>query len=232
VSELSILDIAETDFGTVYLGSREVLGAEATVFEILIGDDVLMTSLSPVSERRLSTSALAQHAENGPLRVLVGGLGLGYTAHAALIDPRVGSVRVAEKMSFIIDWMNEGKLPLSEEFASDKRLSIEQSDVYKTLLGPASERFDLILIDVDHAPDDRLSEESAPFYTAEGQRRVLAHLRPGGILGVWSVVENDAFLSVLSEVYAESRCEEVAWQDLEFPEADYQNALFFAQTPR
>lgn len=230
MSELRILDVAESDFGTVYLGKREVLGADETVFEILIGDNVLMTSLSPISERRLSASALEQHRGSGPLRVLVGGLGLGYTAQASLSDPRVESVRVAEKMSFIINWMNEGKLPLSAEFARDGRLGIVQEDVYEKLLGPASEMYDLILIDVDHAPDDRLSENSEPFYTREGQRRVSQHLRPGGILGVWSIDEDDAFLKVLSQVYSESRCEEVTWQDLEFPEADYQNALFFART--
>lgn len=232
MSELHILEVTETEIGTIYLGHREVAGAEDTVFEILIGDDVLMTSLSPISERRLSVSALEQHGGEGPLKVLVGGLGLGYTAQALLSDSRVESVCIAEKMTFIIDWMNEGKLPLSEQFADDERVKIVQDDVYKTLLGTASEQFDLILVDVDHAPDDPLSDESRPFYTREGQQRVCKHLRPGGILGIWSVVENDEFLAVLSEVYSESRCEEVSWQDLEFPEADYQNALFYARRPR
>ena len=232
MSELTILDVAETEIGTIYLGKRQVPGAVDTVFEILIGEDVLMTSLAPVSERRLSTSALAQHTGSGPLRVLVGGLGLGYTASAALEDSRVHSLCVVEKMDFIINWMKEGQLPLSESFANEERLSIVRGDVYRTLLGPVTETYDLILIDVDHAPDDPLSEESAPFYTQEGQKRVSQHLRPGGILGIWSAVEDQDFMAVLAEVYEHSLCEEVVWQDLEFPEADYQNALFFARGPK
>ncbi len=229
VAELSILEVAETEIGTIYLGTRDVLGVEKSVFEILIGDEVLMTSLSPISERALATSALAQHTGTAPLNALVGGLGLGYTAQALLGDPRIASVHIAEKMTFIIDWMNEGKLPLSEQFRYDDRISIAQKDVYKTLLAPPTELFDLILVDVDHAPDARLSEDSAPFYTTEGQTVVSKHLRPGGVLGVWSIDENEEFLAVLEHVYGESRCEEVTWQDIEFPEADYQNALFFSR---
>lgn len=227
--ELTILELADTEIGMIYLGRREVPGVAGWIYEILIDDDVLMTSLAPVSERQLSRSALAQHSGAGPLRVLIGGLGLGYTAQAALEDERVGSVRVVEKMDFIIDWMGSGKLPLSARFADDSRLQIAKGDIYQTLLGPANDHYDLILVDVDHAPDDPLSPASAPFYTIEGQKRVARHLRPGGILGIWSAVEDDAFSQVLAEVYPESHREDVCWQDLEFPEADYQNALFYAR---
>lgn len=229
MSAMDILDVAETEIGTIYLGRRQVEGLAGDVYEILIADEVLMTSLAPVSERALSHRALAQHTSKGPLRVLVGGLGLGYTAQAALSDARVGEVLVAEKMPFIIHWMQRGKLPLSEEFADNKRLRIEESDCYERLLGPASETFDLILVDIDHAPDAPLSPASAPFYTVSGQQQVAAHLSPGGTLGIWSIDDNEEFLAVLGEVYAESHCEAVCWQDPEFPEADYENSLFFAR---
>ncbi len=228
MSEPTILDIANTDIGTIYLSKREVSGLAESVYEILLGDDVLMTSLAPVSEQRLSSSALAMHKGKG-LHVLVGGLGLGYTAHAALADPRVASVRVVEKMDFVIDWMNAGQLPLSEQFASDTRIEIIKGDVYAELLAPAAKRYDLILIDVDHAPDDPLSEQSLPFYTEKGQHAVAQHLRPGGILGVWSAVQDANFSAALSLVYQNSHTEDVFWQDIEFPEADYQDVLFFAQ---
>ena len=231
MAELTILDLVETEIGTIYLGHRDVPGVPERVYEILIGSDVLMTSLAPVSERKLASSALAAHGGPGPLEVLVGGLGLGYTAQAALDDPRVGTVRVVEKMDFVIDWMRAGQLPLSEQFSNDSRIAIVKGDVYQDLLGPASATYDLILVDVDHAPDDPLSPASAPFYTVEGQQQVAQHLRPGGILGVWSAVEDDAFSQVLAAVYTESHREDVFWQDLEFPEADFQNALFFARAP-
>jgi spermidine synthase len=228
LAEPTILDLACTDIGTFYLSRRESSATPELVYEILIGDEVLMSSLDPVSERRLSTSALALHKGTGPLRILVGGLGLGHTAEAALADPRVASVRVVEKMRFVMDWMNEGQLPLSSLFQTDARVVVSQGDVYAELLGEASERYDLILIDVDHAPDDPLSEQSAAFYTASGQRAVARHLLPGGILGIWSAAENEGFSRVLAEVYSASHSEEVYWQDLELPEADFQNLLFFA----
>ncbi len=229
MAEPTILDIAQTDIGTMYLSHRQSSATNGPVYEILIGDEVLMSSLDPISERGLSTSALRLHTGNGPLRVLVGGLGLGYTAEAALDDERVSHVRGVEKMKFIIQWMAEEKLPLSALFASDKRLEVVQGDVYQQLLGPASEGYDLILIDVDHAPDDPLSEESAAFYTEAGQHAVAKHLLPGGVLGVWSAAENEDFSQTLAKVYSESQIEEVHWQDLELPEADFQNLLFFAR---
>lgn len=232
MSTPTIVDVAATEIGTFYLSSRTVEGVADQVWEIWIGDDVLMTSLSPVSEMRLATSALEQHEDESGLRVLIGGLGLGYTAIAALGDARVASVRVVEKMDFIMDWFETGHLPTSEKLQRDNRARIVKGDIYQDLLGPPHELYDVILVDVDHAPDDRLSETSAAFYTEKGQERVAAHLRRGGVLGVWSAVEDESFSNVLARVYDESHSEEVAWQDAEFPEADYQNALFFARKAR
>ncbi len=230
MSEATILDLAITEIGTFYLSRRESSAHSDWVYEILIGDEVLMSSLDPVSERRLASSALQLHSKGKALRVLVGGLGLGHTAQAALEDDRVDHVRVVEKMDFVIDWMASGQLPLSKPFATDERLEVVSGDVYDLLLGTPDGRYDLILIDVDHAPDDPLSEKSAAFYTAEGQRAVQRHLLPGGVLGVWSAAYVESFSRVLADVYSASHSEDVHWQDIELPEADFQNVLFFART--
>ena len=87
----------------------------------------------------------------------------------------------------------------------------------------------IILVDVDHSPEDLLSESSAPFYTVEGQKRVACHLNPGGVLGVWSAFDNDDFAEVLASVYAVGHREEVSWPDDEGPEPDYHNVLFFCR---
>jgi spermidine synthase len=229
LTELTVIAHAKTKIGTIYLAQREPMDGVGWIYEMKINGKLLMSSVSPVSEKRLATSALSWYPGDAPLRVLVGGLGLGYTACAALEDPRVASVRVVEKMQFVIDWMDQGLLPLSEQLAVEERIEIVQGDVYSDLLGPVTETYDLILVDVDHAPDDLLSPVSEPFYTVDGQRRVARHLRPCGVLGVWSASDNDDFAGVLGRVYLDGHREEVTWPDTESPDSSYQNVLFFAR---
>ncbi len=228
MEDFDIFAHADTPIGTLYLGRRMVPGRPDWVYEIRISGQLLMSSKDNHSEKQLSTTALVLHQGEGPLRVLVGGLGLGYTAQAALAGSRVEGVRVVEKMDFVIAWMRDGMLPLSAELAADPRVEIVQGDIYEDLLGPASTRYDLILVDVDHSPDDRLADGPGTFYTAEGQRRVARHLAPGGVLGVWSAWDNDAFAEVLAQQYPQSCREVVRWIDEEAPEEDCHNVLFFA----
>lgn len=224
--DLEILEHADTPIGTIYLGRRDRIGGPGQVYEIMIDGALLMSSVSPVSEQRLSSSSLALHQGQTGLRVLIGGLGLGYTAEAALKDERVEEVRVVEKMDFVIDWMKGGFFPLSKEFAADQRMSIDQGDVYAHLLGAVTQTYDVILVDVDHAPDDPLSPASVPFYTVEGQQQVARHLNPGGVLAVWSAHDNDEFAAVLDEVYPLAKRENVEWEDDETKLRSYQNTLF------
>lgn len=232
MAELDVLDSVETPIGLIYLSRRELVNQPGTwVYDVHIEGDLLMSSVSPLSERQLATSALALHQGDGGLRVLIGGLGLGYTAEAALQSSRPSSVRVVDRMSFVINWMNEGRLPLSETLLSDERLELVEGDVYEELLGPASETYDLILIDVDHSPYSPLDPASLAFYTRTGQRRVKKHLAPGGVLAVWSAEDHDGFAAVLAATYTESFREHVRWViELEGEGDDtLHNVLFFAR---
>jgi spermidine synthase len=232
--DFEVLDSADTPIGTIYLSTRK-LSAEPSsdiVHEVHINGHLLMSSVSPVSEKHLSTSALALHTGRDKLRVLVGGLGLGYTAQAALADERVASVRVVDKMDFVIGWMRKGTLPCSAELTTDPRVELVQGDVYADLLSPPRETFDLILIDVDHAPTDPLDPASLPFYTPEGQRMVAQHLAPGGVLGVWSAYDDDDFHAVMQQVYPGATREDVRWERVEQvdpPRPPFHNVLFFGQ---
>jgi spermidine synthase len=207
-----ILDSVDTSIGVLTLRRRELLGRPGTVVtEVTIDHDMLMSSLNTISERALSTSALALHGGDD-LRVLVGGLGLGYTAQAALADPRVAHVRVVDRLPAVMGWLKDGLLPLSETLNGDARLEVCEGDVYAELLAdPASEPYDLILIDVDHSPTELLDEASAPFYMAPGQYRVAAHLAPGGVLAVWSAGDDDGFAAVMASVFPHATREHVHW---------------------
>ena len=229
--EPEYLDSVEHAIGMLYL--TRILDpehADGWVHEVYIDGHLLMSSVSPLSERELATQAIAAHAGKGPQRILVGGLGLGYTAAAALESPRAELVRVVDKMDFVINWLERGLLPLSEALTQDPRVELVQSDVYADLLGTPSETWDLLLIDVDHAPDWPLDPASLPFYTPAGQRAVAKHVRPGGIVAVWSAFDNDAFAATMAEVYPESWRSTVTWDSpCEDGTQRLTNTLFFGR---
>ena len=230
MNEVELIGSAERLIGLIYLSRYERLDQPgAWVYNVHIDGDLLMSSVSPVSERQLATSAIAAHEGTGKLRILVGGLGLGHTAQAALESSRATTVRVVDRMDFVIQWLQEGLLPLSEQLNSDERLELVQSDIYSDLLGPASETWDLILMDVDHSPDMPLDPSSLDFYTPQGQARVSKHLAPGGILAVWSAFDHDGFADVLAESYCEAWRQHVDWvvEHDTGEEQPLHNVLFF-----
>jgi len=229
VFDFEVIDSEETPIGLLYLRRRPLHDEAGTVVtEVMIDGGLLMSSEDNESERALATSAIGLHAGDDSLRVLVGGLGLGYTAYEALRDPRVAELAVMEPYNTVTQWMRAGHLPLSDSLNGDDRLTIIEADVYATLLAaPQGEPWDVILIDVDHAPRNRLSHSSAPFYTEDGQRSVVHHLAPGGVLGVWSAERDEAFAEVLDDVYAYSETEHVSWfcNDL----GEMEHTLFLAR---
>jgi spermidine synthase len=232
VNEREYLDSSERSIGVIYLCREDHPdGGGGHVHTVYIDGELLMSDIGPVSERRLATSAIAAHKGQGKIRILVGGLGLGHTADAALESPRASEVRVVDAMDFVIDWVKRGMIPLAESLNKDERLFLVQGDVYGDVLGPASETWDVILIDVDHAPDSPLDPSTLVFYTVEGQERVRKHLAPGGIVAVWSAHDNDAYADVMAKVYPESWRETVKWSVPHEPGADQKlhNTLFFGR---
>jgi len=230
--ETEYLSSFERSIGLIYLCRYQRPGHPGGwVYDVYIDGALLMSSVSPLSERQLATLAIAAHKGTGPLRILVGGLGLGYTAQAALESPRAALVRVVDRMDFVIEWLQKGLLPLSEQLNGDERVELTQSDVYADVLGPASETWDLILMDVDHSPDSPLDPSSLDFYTPEGQARVSEHLAPGGVLAVWSAHDNDRFAAVMSKVYPEAWREAIDWtiEHEDDEDQSFHNVLFLAR---
>lgn len=201
----------DTDVGTLCLRKRRLTRLAEPITEITIDEAMLMSSHLTLSERTLARSGIERCTTAGALRVLVGGLGLGYTAREALAFPaeRVAQVEVVELSGAVIGWTERGLIPLSAELSADPRLSIVEGDVYARLLAPPAARYDVILVDVDHSPEHPLSAANLPFYRADGLRRAQAHLAPGGVLGVWSYAEHSPFADALREVFTEVTVEPV-----------------------
>lgn len=197
---LEILAYEQTSLGPLCLRRRSTPSDPSQrVTEITLNHEFLMSSLHTDSERELAKIAIAGVA-SARLKVLVGGLGLGFTARAALAEPRVVEVEVVEFLPQVIDWLQAGLLPHSDELSADLRLSVTAGDIYQRLLAsPAGKTFDAILIDVDHSPDDPLSETSARFYTADGIAAATAHLNVGGTLALWSYAEHTPLLATMQQ---------------------------------
>ncbi len=230
-NNIEILADETTPLGPLCLRRRELLSEPGTVVtEITLDHQLLMSSYYTASERALARVALEMHAGT-QLRVLIGGLGLGYTAREALRSARVARAEVVEFLPQVIDWLGRGLVPSAAELNADERLEIVGGDIYRRL-GEApiasAPRFDLILIDVDHSPDEQLDEASASFYSAAGLGTAKRHLAPGGILGVWSYAESSPFADALRDVFRHVRLEEVTYENAQ-EGGESSDWLFFAR---
>lgn len=226
-SKLEILAYEESPLGPLCLRRREVLSMPGTIVtEVTLNHEFLMSSLYTDSEQVLARTALELHAGQS-LRVMVGGLGLGYTAHEALLSDRVDQVEVVELLPSVIDWLQQSLVPLSQNLKDEPRLTVTQGDVYQRLTSPQQGLFDLILIDVDHSPQERLGDENASFYTVSGLQSAKLHLAANGVLAIWSYAESSPFADALREVFAEVRVEPVSYHNRLIDE-ERTDWLFFA----
>ena len=201
------LDWRETPLGELSLRRRLDPVLRTDVYEVKLGEEFLMSSLFTVAEEALATLALAA-LDRDELDVVNGGLGLGYTAGAALADPRVRSLHVVEHLEAVIDWHERRLLPLSPPVAEDPRCHFVHGDFFALVAGGSGfgtgtpARVDAVLLDIDHTPSHVLAGSHAPFYSRGGLSRVADRLNPGGVFALWSDdPPDDAFLTVLREVF-------------------------------
>ena len=226
------LDYRPTPIGALVLRRRREARLGVDVLEIKLGDEHLMSDLFTASEIALAELGLAACESEG-LDVVVGGLGLGYTAKAALDEPRTGSLIVVEYLEAVIDWHRTGLLPLGEGLTGDARCRLVEGDFFAMARGrdgfdpkAPGRLFDAILLDIDHSPDALLDVRSESFYQPDGLTRLAAHLKPGGIFGLWSDEKtDDAFTERLAGVFAEAWAEPVTFhnplQDRPFTQTVY-----------
>lgn len=214
------LDYRVTPIGALSLRRRHDLRLGQEVLEIKLGDAFLMSSHFTASEVALARLGLADCRTAAP-DVVVGGLGLGYTAATVLEHAHVASLIVVDMLDAVIDWHRDGMLPLGSVLTGDARCRLRQGDFFALAASEAGfdpeqpgRKMDAILVDIDHAPDFLLDQGSAGFYTAEGLAALSRHLKPGGVFGLWSDDPPDAgFTARLAGVFAEARAEPVIFDN-------------------
>lgn len=202
------LDYRKTRLGELILQRRRVLaldGAEA--YEVKLNGEYLMSSLFHEAEAELARLGLGALAGTD-WEVVVGGLGLGYTAAAALDFPQVARLVVVEALAPVIDWHRRGLVPNGRRLADDPRCAFLNADFFALARGagfdPArpGRRWDAVLLDIDHTPGQLLNGSHGDFYTAAGLARLRRFLKPGGVFALWSNDEPEAaFLETLRTAF-------------------------------
>jgi spermidine synthase len=217
------LGYAQTPLGELTLRRRlEPRLGDREVFEVKLGEEYLMSSLFTEAEKQLATLALAPL--DGELEVVVGGLGLGYTAAEALKYPSVKSLLVIDLFQPVIDWHEDGLVPLGPVLREDPRCELRQGDFFALARSgfdaeAPDRKFDAVLLDIDHSPKHYLDAGNQSFYTAEGLSAVRNQLRPGGVFALWSDDPADAaFTEHLRNIFRSATA-----QNVEFPNP-YTNA--------
>jgi len=208
------LDYQKTPLGDISLRRRSEPRLDGRVlYEVKLDDDFLMSSLFTEAEiqlSRLGLAALKEHNHSQDLDIIVGGLGLGYTAVTVLEDPSVKSLRVIDVMAPVIDWHQRRLVPLGEQLTSDTRCTLVHADFFE--VATSSMGFDpadpdklvhAVLLDIDHSPSHWLNPENSTFYTESALQSMANKLHAGGIFGLWS---NDPpeieFINLLESVFA------------------------------
>lgn len=202
------------------------------VFEVKLGDEYLMSSLFTQSERQLATLGLAPL--KGDLDVVVGGLGLGFTAVEALKNHAVQRLLVIELFQAVIDWHQKELVPNGAVLASDFRCELRQGDFFELArtnfdINAPDRRFDAILLDVDHSPEHFLNESNRSFYTIHGLAAVRDQLKPGGVFALWSNDASEAeFTERLRSVFGEATAHDIKYPN-RYTGSIAVNAVYVAQ---
>lgn len=203
------LDWQQTSMGDLTLRRRADPETHEPIYEVKLGDEYLMSSLFTVAEEELATLGLAA-AQGDALRVVVGGLGLGYTAVTALRDPRVSSLAVIDALPAVIDWHRRELLPVSAELVGDGRTALVHDDFFAVVRAAPVDLVDVILLDVDHSPRHTLDPSHTDLYTEAGLASLAGHLTERGVFALWSDDPPDEeFTTRLAAVFADVRAHEV-----------------------
>jgi spermidine synthase len=228
------LDFRPTPLGVLSLRRRRPPSSDVDIYEIKLGDEFLMSSQFTAAEIELARLGLAA-LDRSNLDVVVGGLGLGYTARAVLENARVRSLIVVDALAEVIEWHAQGLLPLGRDLTGDPRCRLVNGDFFAMSdsaagfdSGAPARRFDAVLVDIDHSPRNLLHPRHAALYGPEGLARLASHLHPGGVFALWSNdPPDDAFERDLAGAFATARAHVVTFNNLQ-GDPDASNTVYVA----
>lgn len=187
---------AETPRGEVVLRERRE-GNGPTVLELRVNGVFVMDTLETTTERALATAALDRAST--PRRVLVGGLGLGFTMHEVLHDPRVERCTVVEIEQPLVDWMRDGTIAHGPSYLADQRLDVVVQDVAVALAEAGEDAYDLVLLDVDNGPGYLVHDANEALYAEPFL--VAARRATAGTLVIWSAAEAPQLAAAMEAVF-------------------------------
>ncbi|WP_053980957.1 spermidine synthase [Marinagarivorans algicola] len=188
------IDSQTSPLGEISLRKRRMpaLG-DRDIYEVKLGDEFLMSSMFVEAEEALSTLGLAA-LKGDNLKVVVGGLGLGYTAVAALKDARIDELLVVDALETVIGWHQDERVPLGKILNADKRNRYVLGSFFDLATNPATgfdpssngKKFDAVLLDIDHSPTEFLNAANARFYTTANLALMAEQIKPQGVFAMWS----------------------------------------------
>ena len=193
---------AQSERGEVVVRRRRAArgseGSNDEVLELRVNGVFVMDTAETSTERRLARATLDR--VRAPRRILVGGLGLGFTVAELLEDPRVEHVTVAEIEDAVVSWMREGLLP-GADLLADPRVDVVTGDIGTVARHHPGDELDVILVDVDNGPDFLVHQANAALYghgfLAECRRLLAA----GGALAVWSSTDSPDLRTAMIETF-------------------------------
>lgn len=208
-----------TPIGEVSLRRRREPVTGTDVHEVKLGDEFLMSSLFTVVEEELARLALAR-LTGTELTVVVGGLGLGYTARTVLEDERVSDLTVIDALEPVINWHRQHLVPLGKGLTTDRRCRLVHGDFFAMAAegGFGTDRadapVDAVIVDIDHSPRHLLADGSASFYQPLGTEALARLIRPGGVYALWSNDPPDeSYLDILDRVFTDVVAEVVEFHN-------------------
>lgn len=200
--QVDIVEIAraESARGEVVL-RRRTSGVGADVIELRVNGVFVMDTLETGTEIELAGAALALVPD--PRDVVVGGLGLGFTAQRVLADTRVERVMVVEIEESLVGWMRNGTIPHGPALLADQRLKIVNADILMAI-AEARSTYDLILLDVDNGPGYLVHDDNVRVYEQSFLARCGELLNPHGALAIWSAAAAPELLAAMTAVFGEA----------------------------